>query len=76
MAHIYPVSEVIDDIQQLCNSLSTQKKVAELLGISEAYLTHLLRGHRQPGRKVLEKLGWQKVVGYKRKEKIDHGWHP
>jgi hypothetical protein len=65
MTKIYPLSEVIDDIQQLVNSFSTQKKVAEFLGISEQYLTDILRGRRKPGPKLLLRLGWKKVEGYK-----------
>lgn len=65
MSKIYPLSEVIDDIQQLVNSLSTQKKVAEYLGISTQYLTDILKGRRDPGPMVLRKLGFEKVIGYK-----------
>lgn len=65
MKKVYPLSEVIEDIQQLVLSLSTQKAVARHLHISPQYLGDVLRGRREPGPALLKRLGWKKVVGYK-----------
>lgn len=64
MSRLYPLVAVIEDIQQLCLSLSTQRAVAKYLGISEQYLSDVLKGRRDPGEALLRRLGWKKVVGY------------
>jgi len=43
-----------------------QKKTAEALGISEQFLTDVLKGRRGPGPKLLEALGLKKRVEYVR----------
>ena len=65
MSKLYPLSDVISDIQKIVNTLSTQKKAAAFLGVSSQHLSDVLRGRREPGARILKKLGWQKVIGYK-----------
>ena len=42
----------------------TQKEAAEELGISQSYLSDLIRHARQPGPDILRKLGLRKTVVY------------
>jgi len=37
--------------------------------LSPAYVNDVLRGQREPGKKVLDSLGLEKVVSYRRKAK-------
>lgn len=45
--------------------MGSQRELAKKIGISQAYLCHLLTGKREPAGKVLDFLGVQRVVGYK-----------
>lgn len=49
----------------------SQAKLAQMLGISEAYLSDILNGKRHPGPKVLEALHLEK--GYFRKGHVGRG---
>lgn len=55
---------VIQKIQRIIEEQGTQKGAAELLGVSEAYLSDLLKGRRDPGKKILDKLGLESSVVY------------
>lgn len=46
---------------------STAKQVAEDIGVSASYLSEVIRGSRDPGPKILDALGLEKVVTYRRK---------
>lgn len=65
MAKIYPLREVIRDLQQLVDVMSTQKALAQAIGVSGQYLSDVLRGKREPGEAVLRFLGYEKIVGYR-----------
>lgn len=45
---------------------STQAKVAEVLGVSVQYLNDYLHFRRAPGPKLLEGLGFRRVISYER----------
>lgn len=51
---------LVDLIAEHC----TQKAVAELLGITDQYLNDVLRGRREPGKKILYPLGFEKITRY------------
>jgi transcriptional regulator with XRE-family HTH domain len=55
---------VIKKIEQIIEEQGTQKGAAEVLGVSQQYLTDLLRGRRDPGKKILDKLGLESSVVY------------
>lgn len=55
---------VIRKIKQIIEEQGTQKRAAEFLGVSQQYLTDLLHGRRDPGEKILSKLGLQSRVIY------------
>ena len=42
----------------------TQRAVAKYLGVSEIYLSDVLRGKRNPGESILSKLGLQPEIIY------------
>ena len=44
----------------------SQKAFAKRMGISEQYLSDVLKGRREPGAKVLKYFGLERVVGYRR----------
>ena len=61
------------DIKNLIEqSGETQKEFAAKLGISEQYLSDVLSGNRAPGKKFLDAIGWERVVYYKPKSKVDY----
>ena len=47
---------------------STLRAVAGELGISPAYLSDAMRGNREPGPKILDALGLERVVMYRKKK--------
>lgn len=55
---------VIRKIEQIIEMHGTQKGAAQFLGISQQYLTDLLKGRRDPGSKILDKLGLESTVIY------------
>lgn len=52
------------ELLQLALEGRRQKDLARELGISQAYLSDLLHGKREPGKKVLEALKVRRVVGW------------
>lgn len=58
-------SQVIDLLRKQC--AEGAKAFGLKHGISGAYLGDVLRGRREPGAKVLDALGLEKVVGYRKK---------
>ena len=58
------VQRVLDAIVQA----GSQKALAARWGISTQYLNDVIRDRREPGAKVLDALGLQKVVEYVVKE--------
>lgn len=51
-------------ITVLCNR--RQKVLANAIGVSESFLSDVLRGHREPTGKILEYLGYERVVSYRK----------
>lgn len=45
-----------------------QRRYAALLGVSPAYINNVLNGSREPGRKILEGAGFERVISYRRKD--------
>jgi len=44
---------------------SSQRQLAEDLGVSAAYICKILSGNRAPGRKIAEALGLRRIVAFK-----------
>lgn len=58
-----------NDIRAIVDSkleARTQKELAEELGVSKGYLNDYLHFRREPGVKLLDGLGMQRVVMYRR----------
>ena len=60
---------VIHELNEILNSENswTQKSLAKKLGISQQYLSDVLRGNRYPGKKLLDGLNLEKVILYRYK---------
>lgn len=56
-------------IRAAVKAAGSQRALARQWEISPSYLTDLLRGLREPGPKILEVLGVERVVMYQEKEK-------
>lgn len=59
---------IIRKIERIIEERGTQKAAAEFLGVSQQYLTDLLKGRRDPGKKILDKLGLESSVIYTPKQ--------
>ena len=44
----------------------SQKKLAEVIGVSPQYLGDILAGRREPGEKLLAGCGFRRIVTYER----------
>lgn len=44
----------------------TQAQVAEDLGVSPQYLSDVMKARRSPGKKLLDGMGIEKIVSYRR----------
>jgi len=58
---------VMDLIVTAAKNAGSQKALAQEWGISEQYLSDILKGRREPGNKVLKQLGLVKMVVYREK---------
>ena len=58
------MNPVIEKLLEMKKELGSQKAVAESVGVSPAYISEILNGTREPGRTVLEALGFERVVMY------------
>lgn len=59
--------EMIDRLRVAVNREGSQKNFAERHDISEQYLSDVLRGRREPGQKILDAIGVERVVVYREK---------
>lgn len=59
---------VIKKIEQVVAEHGSQTAAARVLGVSTAYLSDILNGRRDPGKKVLDKLGLESSVIYTPKQ--------
>jgi len=56
-------AEVIETIKELVRG-NSQKKIAKEWHVSPAYFSDVIRGRREPGKKILKAMGLKKVVRY------------
>jgi hypothetical protein len=59
--------DVVAKLQRMVQERGSQKAVATALDISEQYLCDVLRDRREPGEKLLDALGLERVVTYRAK---------
>lgn len=57
----------VEALRAAVEEFGTQTAFAAKHGISLPYVNDVLRGHRDPGDKILDALGLEKVVTYRRK---------
>lgn len=62
------IEDVLELIRREVKACGTQQAFAVKVGITQGYVNDILRRKREPGPKVLEALGLEKVVVYKEKE--------
>ncbi len=60
-------AQVLKIIRSRING-STQRQVAQDLGVSTAYLSDVLAGKRNPGKKILDALGLKQRIVYSKEE--------
>lgn len=58
--------QLISLLKQRVRKCGSQKTFALTHGISQQYLTDLLKRRRMPGQKILQVLGYEPVVMYKK----------
>ena len=57
------------ELKKLVTQCGSQRGAANFIGVSDAYLSDMLKGRRGIGPKVLEKLGLSKVIVHNRAAK-------
>jgi DNA-binding transcriptional regulator YdaS (Cro superfamily) len=62
------LEELVEAMNKAANRLGSQKALAEKLGVSAAHINDVLKGRREPGRKILTALGLRKITSYERKD--------
>lgn len=55
---------LLERIRIVVAGAGNQKAAAKRLGVSEQYLCDVLKGRREPGKKLLNALGYRRVVVY------------
>ena len=63
--------ELKDIIEKMVTQWGSQRKVSDHLGISAAFLSDIINGNRPISNKVAQKLGYSKVVKYRRDGSIE-----
>lgn len=59
--------DALSELKKLVAQCESQRGAANFIGVSDAYLSDMLKGHRGIGPKVLEKLGLARVVVHQKK---------
>lgn len=52
------------NLRLILKQYDSQKQAAERWGVSEAYLSDVIRGRREPGELILNALHYKRVVSY------------
>ncbi len=66
---MYPmnIDEFIKHLQSKIAEHGTQREYAAALGVSAAYLSDVLNKRRDPGRRFLDAVGFERVILYQAK---------
>lgn len=62
--------DIVKYIRARAAEIGTQKALADKLGISDAYLSDVLNGRKEPGAAILDPLDLERVVTYRRKRAV------
>lgn len=60
--------EFLDLIRREVKACGTQKAFADKVGVTQGYINDILKKKREPGPKILDALGFRKVIIYEVKE--------
>jgi transcriptional regulator with XRE-family HTH domain len=60
--------ELIARLQAAAKKLGSQAELARRLKVSEAYLSDVLNSRKDPGEKILQPLGLERVITYERRK--------
>ena len=63
---VYDPAPVIEAIDRLTKKHGTETVAAELLGVSQSYFSNIRSGRRRPGFAILQALGMQAVITYRK----------
>jgi len=66
MTH-YNTDEVLGELRQRILTGTTQEELAHQLDISPQYLSDVLNKRREPGKKLLDAIGYERVVCYQQR---------
>ena len=59
--------DVIARLREAIAAAGSQRAYAQAHNISEQYLSDVVRGRREPGQKILDALGIERVITYQEK---------
>lgn len=62
------ISDVQRKLRWACSYAGSQKRVAEIAGVSPQYISDVLNGKREPGQAILTYLRLERVVSYREVE--------
>ena len=60
---------LIDRLRRVIAEAGSQDAAAKQLGISGAYLCDVMKRRREPGKKLLDGLGYRRIVVYEQVER-------
>lgn len=60
--------DILATLRRQVDSAGSQKALAARLGVSPQYLNDVLLGRKEPGEGILEPLGLERVVSYRRRK--------
>jgi hypothetical protein len=59
------IDQVLSLIRRKIDAFDTQREAAETWGVSEAYLSEVLKGRQKPGKKILDALDLEHIDKYR-----------
>jgi DNA-binding transcriptional regulator YdaS (Cro superfamily) len=62
--------DFIDRLRAAIVAAGSQKAYAEHIGVSESYLSDVLRGNRAPGEKIVTALNLEVITMYREKRSV------
>ncbi len=65
--------DVRERLRAAIDAAGSQQEFARRMGISAQYINDVVRGRREPGQKILDALGIERVVSYRDIRRDDSG---
>lgn len=62
---LFTEQDILDHLRAAIHAIGSQKLFAQHYHISQQYLSDVLRGRREPGQKILDALGYERIVFYR-----------